>query len=134
MDFGLEPTLTNIGRARWTDAYLCRTLHAAGAPLAFASDWPVTDISVIRGIGAALTRQAYPGATDERVDLMTTLHAYTAGGAWAAHRDLVTGTLAVGLAADVVILTRDIEAVPPAEVAQIAIARTICGGRTTYSA
>ncbi len=134
MDFGLEPTLANIGPERWPDAYLCRTLHEAGAPLAFASDWPVTDISVMRGIGAAQTRQPYPQCQDERVGLMTTLHAYTAGGAWAAHRETVTGTLAVGLAADVVILTADIEAVRPEDIARIGVARTICGGLTTYAA
>jgi predicted amidohydrolase YtcJ len=84
MDFPLQPTLDRIGRARWRDAYLWRTLADAGAPLAFASDWPVTDVSVLRGIQAALTRAPYDGAADERVGLMETLHAYTAGGAWAA--------------------------------------------------
>jgi predicted amidohydrolase YtcJ len=45
----------------------------------------VTDVSVMRGIQAALTRVPYPGCQDERVGLMEVLRAYTAGGAWAAH-------------------------------------------------
>jgi predicted amidohydrolase YtcJ len=136
MEFPLEPTRSNIGLAQMKDAYLCRTLVEAGAPLAFASDWPVTDISVLRGIGAALTRRPYdaPGATDQRVGLLATLRAYTAGGAWAAFREGLTGTLRPGLAADLVILSADIEAVPPEEVAHIEVARTICDGRETYAA
>lgn len=134
MDFALQPTLDMIGRTRWPDAYLCRSLAEAGAPLAFASDWPVTDISVLRGIGAALTRKPYEGARDERVGLMATLRAYTAGGAWAAHRETVTGMLKPGLAADLVLLSGDIEATPPGEIGRMTVARTIAGGKTTWEA
>lgn len=132
MDFALQPTLDVIGRGRWNDAYLCRELAEAGAPLAFASDWPVTDVSVLRGIGAALTRPAYEGAADQRVPLAAVLRAYTAGGAWAAHLDPVTGTLRPGMAADIVVLGGDIEATPPEAVAGLGIALTIAGGRVTY--
>jgi predicted amidohydrolase YtcJ len=136
MDFALEPTVTTIGRARLKDAYLCRTLAEAGAPVVFASDWPVTDVSVLRGIGAALTRRPYdaPGCADQRLGLAATLAAYTAGGARAAFRDHLTGTLRPGLAADLVVLSGDIEAVPPEAIATLSVARTICGGQTTFSA
>lgn len=132
MDFPLRPTLDRIGRARWRDAYLWCTLGNAGAPLAFASDWPVADVSVLRGIQAALTRVAYDGAADERLGLMATLHAYTAGGAWAAHRDHLTGRLAPGLAADVVMLDGDIETKAPEAIGAMSVALTICGGRITH--
>ncbi len=134
MDFGLQPTLDIIGRDRWTDAYLWRTLAEAGAPLAFASDWPVADISVLRGIGAALTRLPYQGCADERIGLMPTLHAYTAGGAWAAHAEGLIGRLRPGLAADIVVLSGDIEATAPEDVARMTVALTIAGGRITHRA
>lgn len=132
MDFPLFPTLDIIGRNRWNDAYLCRSLAEAGAPLAFASDWPVTDISVIRGIHAALTRPTYEGGTDQRVPLDDVLRAYTAGGAWAAHMEGLTGTLRPGMAADIVLLSGDIEATRPEDVAGLGIAMTIAGGRVTH--
>ncbi|MEZ5777571.1 MAG: amidohydrolase [Paracoccaceae bacterium] len=132
MDFAMFPTLDVIGRDRWKDAYLCRTLAEAGAPLAFASDWPVTDISVLRGIGAALTRPTYEGAEDQRVPLPEILRAYTAGGAWAAHREHLTGTLKPSLAADLVLLSGDIETTPPEAVAGMSVALTVCGGRVTW--
>jgi predicted amidohydrolase YtcJ len=134
MDFAMFPTLDVIGRDRWADAYLCRDLAAAGAPLAFASDWPVTDISVLRGIQAALTRPTYEGAADQRVPLMEILRAYTAGGAWAAHMDHVTGTLRPGMAADIVVLSGDIEAAPAKDVAGMGVALTIAGGQVTHRA
>ncbi|QYK41071.1 MAG: amidohydrolase [Paracoccaceae bacterium] len=132
MDFPMQPTLDVIGRDRWGDAYLWRTLADAGAHLAFASDWPVADVSVMRGLQAALTRAAYPGGRDERLGLMESLHAYTAGGAWAAHAEGVTGALAAGLAADVVVVDGDVEAIPPHELGATGIAMTIAGGRITH--
>lgn len=134
MDAPLQPTLDRIGRSRWGEAYLCRTLAETGVPVAFASDWPVADVSILRGLKAALTRPTYPGAQDERLSLHQALHAYTAGGAWAAHREHVTGTLRPGMAADLVLLSGDIEAVPPEEIDRLSVALTICGGRITHAA
>ena len=57
----------------------------------------------MRGLQAALTRKPYEGCEDERLGRLDTLAAYTAGGAWAAHRDEVTGRIAPGLAADAVV-------------------------------
>ncbi len=132
MDFPLVPTMERIGQARWNDAYLWGTLAKAGAAVAYASDWPVTDVSVLRGLQAALTRVPYAGCQDERLSLHDTLYAYTAGGAWAAHRDHVTGRLVAGLAGDLVLLDGDIEATAPAQIAQMGIALTVCGGRITH--
>lgn len=134
MDFPLQPTLSRIGAARWPDAYLCRSLGEAGAHIAFSSDWPVADVSVLRGIAAALTRVPFDSARDERLSLIQVLHAYTAGGAWAAHRDHVTGALRPGLAADLVMLGGDIEATAPDLIPDLGIILTICGGRIVHDA
>ena len=81
---------------------------------------------------AALTRKAYEGARDERLTLIDVLHAYTAGGAWAAKLEGVTGTLRVGMAADLVLIDGDIEAMPATEVGHTGIALTVSGGRITH--
>ena len=88
----------------------------------------------MRGLQAALTRKPYQGARDERLGLMDSLYAYTAGGAWAAHRDMVTGSLRVGLAGDLVLIDGDVETLPPEDFGQTGIALTICGGRITHEA
>lgn len=133
MDFPLSTMEEVIPRHRWRDAYLWRTLADHGAPLAFGSDWPVTDISPLRGLQAAMTRRPYPGAADERVTLAEALYAYTAGGAWAAHLDDVTGRIAPGLAADLVLLDADLEALPADGIAGAGIALTIAGGQVTHA-
>ena len=133
MEFPLEPTMTDIiGPDRWGDAYLCRSLTEQGAKVAFASDWPVTDVSVLRGVQAALTRIAYPGGRDERLTRMQTLYAYTAGGAWAAHMDHLTGMLRVGMAADLVLIDGDIQSAANDQIGNMGIALTVAGGRITH--
>ena len=132
MDFPMSTMDHVFHRDRWKDAYLTRTLAEEGAHLAFASDWPVTDVSVMRGIQAALTRRPYEGCQDERVGLMEVLRAYTAGGAWAAHMEGLTGTLREGLAADLVLIDGDIEAIPAERLGKTGIALTIAGGRVTH--
>jgi hypothetical protein len=134
MDFPMSTMETVFDRARWPDAYLWKTLADQGAPLAFASDWPVTDVSVMRGLQAAMTRVAYDGAADERVSLMDSLYAYTAGGAWAAHMESVTGKLVVGLAADLVLIDGDIEAIDSQDLGKTGIALTISAGQITHQA
>jgi predicted amidohydrolase YtcJ len=132
MDFPMSTMEHVFHRNRWRDAYLTKTLADHGAPLAFASDWPVTDVSVMRGIQAALTRVPYDGCQDERVGLMEILRAYTAGGAWAAHWEGLTGVLKPGMAADLVLIDGDIEAIPADQIGQTGIALTIAGGRVTH--
>jgi predicted amidohydrolase YtcJ len=134
MDFPVLPAIDTIGRGRLADSFLTRTLLEAGAAVAFASDWPVTDVAVLRNIQAALVRQPFPGAGDERLNLLEVLRAYTAGGAWASHRDHVTGRLITGLAGDLVVLGGDIESTPPEAVGAMGIALTVCGGRITHQA
>jgi predicted amidohydrolase YtcJ len=132
MDFPLAAMEKVIARARWPDAYLWKTLADHGAHLAFASDWPVSDVNPMRSIQAALTRVPYADAGDERVGLIATLKAYTAGGAWAAHLDGLTGTLRPGLAADLVLIDGDIEAIPAGDLGRTGIALTVSGGRVTH--
>ena len=132
MDFPIAGMEAVIAPHRWPDAYLWKSLADQGAKIAYASDWPVTDVSVLRGLQAAITRVPFAGGADERLSLMDSLHAYTAGGAWAAHMDHLTGAVKVGLAGDLVLLDGDIEAVAAGDIGQMGIALTICGGRITY--
>lgn len=132
MDFPMSTMETVFHKDRWVDAYLWKSLGEAGAKIAYASDWPVTDVSVMRGLQAALTRVPFDGAKDERLDLMSSLYAYTAGGAWAAHMEHVTGKLVVGLAADLVLIDGDIESIAPADLGKTGISLTIAGGEITH--
>ena len=132
MDFPLSSMEVVFSPERWVDAYQWKSLGDAGAKIAYASDWPVTDVSVMRGIQAALTRVPFKGGRDERLGLMETLYAYTAGGAWAAHMERQIGMLRPGMAADLVLIDGDIESIPAPSIGATGIALTIAGGRVSY--
>jgi predicted amidohydrolase YtcJ len=134
MDFPLFPTLDKIGRDRWRDAYLTRTLRDAGASIVFASDWPVADVNPLRSIQAAVTRAPYEGAQDETLSLRDAIAAYTIGGAYAEHTEDRKGMLRPGYLADVVILSGDIEALPADQISSLHVEKTICGGRIVWDA
>ena len=134
MDFPIDAMDSVFDPARWKDAYLCRDLVVAGARVAFASDWPVAAVSVMRGLQANLTRPTYDGGTPQGLSLSKALYAYTAGGAFAAHMEGLTGVLRVGMAADLVLIDGDIEAIAAEQLGQTGIALTVAGGRITHQA
>jgi predicted amidohydrolase YtcJ len=134
LDFPMQPIMDKIGKARWNDAYLCRSLVHAGIKLAFASDWPVADVNPLRGIQAALQRPIFEGGSDERIDLLDILAAYTIGGAYAEHTEDRKGMLRPGYLADVVILDGDIEQTPHDQIGAMSVQKTICGGQIVWDA
>ncbi len=130
MDFPMEPVASIIGKDRWADAFRCASL---GAPLVFGSDWPVADVSVLRGLQAHLTRPKWrDDLADERIGLNDALAAYTIGGAWASHCEQRRGMLKPGYLADLTLLDGDIASTPHGKIDTLHVALTICGGRITY--
>ena len=133
MDFPMSTMETVIGRNRWQDAYLCRTLAEAGAKVVFASDWPVTDVSVMRGLKAALTRPTYEGACRRAAGsdgLPLCLYCRRGLGCPYGRPDRAA---CAGLAADLVLIDGDIEAIAPEDLGTTGIALTIAGGKTTFA-
>ena len=135
MDFPLEPWLTHVGEARWPWAFPLDYLRAEGVPIAFASDWPVSDVDPMRGIKAAVTRRAWKkGHPDHASTLHQALHGYTAGGAHVGKDDHRLGRIVPGLLADIVIMDRDLEATPVSDLDQARAAITLCDGQITWEA
>lgn len=133
MGVPLEPTVSRIGPERWPLSYAWRTLKEAGARICFASDWPVSPISPIRGMHAALTRARWQETDpDQRFSMLEALEAYTAGGAYAEFREDRKGRIEPGFFADITILSHDIETVDPQELPSVRPITTICGGRITF--
>ena len=62
------------------------------------------------------------------------LTAITANSAYELHADADVGTLEAGKFADFIVLDRDPFAIPPAQIADIKVRRTVVGGRTVYTA
>lgn len=91
-----------------------RSLLASGAPLAIGSDWPVVPFNPLFAMHAAVKRQTLSGwppagwLFDERLTVREALAAATYGSAYAEHSEHERGSLAVGKAADLVVLDCDI--------------------------
>ncbi len=131
--FPLEPTVSLIGRDEWDRAYPWATLARTGAKVCFSSDWPVATLDPLHGIVTALSRRPWSAdLPDERLSFADTLVAYSSGGAFAAHLEHELGSLAPGMAGDVVVLSGDLEQALATGAPPPPVACTICDGRVTY--
>jgi hypothetical protein len=123
---------------RLRGTYAFRALIEARAPLAFGSDWTVAPLSPVLGLYAAVTRRTLDGMNpggwfpEERVSLDQALRAYTAGVAYAGFMEDRTGVLRPGMRADIVLLDRDVFAMPAESLAVVRVHATIAGGRVVY--
>ena len=135
MDFPFEPWRSRVGQGRWPFAFPVRALSDDGVPVAFASDWPVSDIDPMRGVKAAMTRKPWDAdCPDNAFSLIEALRGYTAGGAFAGFDEGRLGTLAPGLLADIVVMDHDLESLAAEDVDQARAAVTLCGGAVTFEA
>ena len=131
----VEPYLSYIGEVRWPYAFAWRTLTDAGAPIVFATDWPVSPLDPMNCIECAMTRHVWKeGMKDERLSLHETLAAYTKNGAWVEFMEDRKGMLKPGYLADIVVLSADVEATDVARLAKVRPVTTMCDGRITYQA
>ncbi len=130
-------------RARW--AYAFRTLHDRGVMLTFGSDWPGTNASWYTAnpmhiLYAATTRKTMDGKPEggwfpeERLDLATSLRAYTVNNAWAAGEEAIKGQLRAGMLGDVVVLDTDLFAIPADRIKDVKPLLVIVGGRVVHAA
>lgn len=133
--FPVEPTASIIGRAKAPYAYAWQTLRAAGAPMIFATDWPVSPIDPMPNIEAAVARRKWdPADPDQRQSLGATIASYTLDGAWIEFMETRKGALKPGMLADVTVLSADIETRDPDTLHAVRPTVTIADGRVAYEA
>jgi hypothetical protein len=70
---------------------------------------------------------------DQAISLASAIGNMTAAGAYASFDEARKGRLAPGLLADIVILSKDVFAQPPARFLDAAVDTTILGGRVVYT-
>ncbi len=134
-----ELTIPFLGDRRSGWQYPFGDLHTAGAPLAMGSDWPVSDPNPMAAISVAVNRISAkapsgtpPLGPEQRLPLGVALAAYTAGSARQNFRDTATGTIAVGRAADLIVLDRNPFDVPQREIAEVTVDRTYVDGELVH--
>jgi len=118
-------------------------LSAAGARIAFGSDWPVDKLDEWFALKVGVTRTNVPTAPaeyqgrlgeDPGLSREAVLRAATINAAYELHEDDVTGSIRVGKFADVIVLDRNPLKIPAEDIANVKVLETVVGGKTVYEA
>lgn len=117
-------------------------LHAAGARIAYGSDWPVDRLDEWFALKVGVTRTNVPGVAakyagrlgdDPGLSRQTVLRAITLNSSHELRQEALTGSLEVGKLADMIVLDRNPMSIPAEDIANVRVLRTVVGGRTVYS-
>ncbi len=128
-----------IGPVRIKTTYAFRSLLDSGAKLAFGSDWTVAPLDPILGVAAAVARRTLDGqhssgwVPEQKITVAEALRAYTAGNAHATFDEKKWGVLAPGYFADVVVLDRNLFALPTDSLDRARVRVTIVDGKVVYT-
>lgn len=118
-------------------------LAAAGARIAFGSDWPVDALDEWFALKVGVTRTNRPDAAaeyrgrlgeDPGLSREAVLRAATIDAAYELHEDDVTGSVEVGKFADLIVLDRDPLKIPAEEIANVRVVETVVGGKRVHEA
>lgn len=119
--------LAGVDRAPF--GWAVRSLSAAGAHLAFGSDWPRLPLDPLASIRASVNRA--PIHLAEQLTLKSAINAWTSGPAWASFDDHRKGTIKPGMLADLVVLTTNVFG-GQAKLDAAEVSMTIFDGRIVY--
>lgn len=136
-----DPSLAMIGPDRWPQTYAFRKMLDQGADYCLSSDWPVSTLNPFEIIETAITRQKRmdddpeaPFYSDQSLTIEECVQGYTVNAARACWRDHFTGMLRVGFSADLIVLDRDIFAIPATEISQTRVLSTLFKGVEVWRA
>ena len=130
-----EPVL---GPERSSRLYPIGSVVRAGGTIVGGSDWIVSSMDPLAAIQVAVTRRdpdapaGPPWLPNEVVTLDRILAAYTIEGARADFQERETGSISVGKAADLLVLDRDLTAVPPADIHRARAVLTMLEGKAVF--
>ena len=129
-----------FGPARMNILEPAGLLKAAGARIAFGSDWPVDKLDEWFALKVGVTRTSAPGefhgrlGDDPGLSPEDVLRAATINAAYELHEDQAAGSLEVGKFADLIVLDRNPLKIPAEEIAQTQVLETVVGGQVVYRA
>ena len=130
-----------LGPARYKYMEPAGWLAAAGARIAFGSDWPVDALDEWFALKVGVTRTnsprsgpKYAGRLSEDPGLSrpAVLRSITMNSSYELHQDAVTGSLEVGKFADLIVLDRNVLTIPEEQIADTGVLQTVVGGRVVY--
>lgn len=124
-----------LGGVATARGYGWKDMSTRGVTLAFAGAGPFAPLDPMEAIRIATTRETKQGQPfsgwrpEQRLSFAEAFRAATAGGAVALGAQGKFGSLAPGEYADFLLIDRDVELAPPADLAAIHVVETWIGGR-----
>jgi predicted amidohydrolase YtcJ len=104
-----------------------------GMPVAVGSDAPYyVNINPLVNVQSLVASHTHNTSYPRNIPVMRALEMVTIGAAYAARQEDSRGTLAVGKLADFVILSDNPLRLPPEQIGQIQVLRTVVGGKTVW--
>jgi len=129
--------IANRGEAAMRHMWPHRSLIAAGIPAPGHSDAMVCQANPFLALWSMVNRMSDTGGDlcrDEAVTPLEALHAYTTLGAYSGREEGRKGSLEIGKLADLAVLDRDYFSIPPQEIREVQVTRTLLGGDTVWQA
>jgi hypothetical protein len=120
-------------KVKWMFAH--RSFLDAGIRVPGASDYTPGPFDPMMAIQSMVTRTDYKGrvwGANQKVTVDEALTIGTINGAYASSEEAIKGSITAGKLADFVFLENDPHDVPPNEIMNIKINRTVVGGKTVY--
>jgi hypothetical protein len=127
-DYGAE-------KMQWMFAH--RSFLDYGIPVAPASDYTPGPFEPLMAIQSMVTRKDFKGRVwgpNQRIGVDQALRICTVNGAYASMEEGLKGSLAPGKLADLVMLAADPHETEPDRIKEIAVLRTLVGGRVVHEA
>lgn len=130
-----------LGPARFKYMEPAGFLAAAGARIAYGSDWPVDPLNEWFALKVGVTRtnssQAgpkYAGRLSEDAGLsrQAVLRAITLNSSYELHQEALTGSIEVDKLADFIVLDRNVLKILADDIANVRVLRTVVGGAVVY--
>jgi len=130
-----------LGPARYATVEPQAVLLAAGARVAYGSDWPVDPLDAWFALKVAVTRSAAPDAGPEYAGRLSAqpgmtraaaLRAATIDAAWTLRQEALVGSLEPGKLADLLVLDRNVFTILEEDIANVKVLQTVVGGKVVY--
>jgi predicted amidohydrolase YtcJ len=112
-----------------------RSLLDAGVKAAAGSDFSPGPFAPLMGIQGMVTRKGWDGkiwGANQKITVEDAIRVNTIHGAYASKEENIKGSITPGKLADFVVLAEDPHAIDPEKIKDIAIVRTVVGGKTAY--
>jgi predicted amidohydrolase YtcJ len=131
-------TIPFLGPERSSRLYPIGSLYRSGAVVAFGSDWSVSSPNPLEEIQVAVTRMGPAGETHtpflpaERINLSEALAAFTINAAYTNRLEKQTGSIEVGKLADLIVVDRNLFAIPATDISRARVLVTLFEGKPVH--